>query len=101
MSRWLPAMLDQRVGRMRSSKLRLLLVRQVKIIDGKDYCRIRMWGLAELFGKCRNLQENRKIRHAVEMEIRNVRYNIDNSTRAKDAHREPKELKAWFHEKPR
>ena len=55
-------MLDQRIGRMRSSKLRLQTVGQVKIINGKHCCRKSMWGMAELFGKSRDLQESRMIR---------------------------------------
>lgn len=42
---------------MRSSKLRLQVVGQVKIIDGKDYCRKRMGRLPELFSKSGDLQE--------------------------------------------
>ena len=60
---WLPAILDKRIRRMRSSKLRLQVVGQVKIIDGKDYYRQRIRGLAELFSKDGNLKQKRKIRH--------------------------------------
>lgn len=63
MSRWLPTMLDQRVGRMGSSKLILKAVGQVNIIDGENGWRKRMWNLAELFSKSRSLPKSRKIRH--------------------------------------
>ena len=48
---------------MTSSKLRLQVVGQVKIIDGENRCRKRMWKLAELFSKSRSLPKSREIRH--------------------------------------
>lgn len=71
---------------MRSSKLRLHIVGQVKIINGKHCCRKSMWVMAELFGKSGDLQESRK--------IRKVRCIMEKSSKAEAAHREPEELEA-------
>lgn len=54
-----------------------------------------MWRLAELISKSRNLQLNKQIRHRA-VDIRSMRYNIDNSFRAKAEHRESSELKGWY-----
>lgn len=98
MSRWLPAILDQRIRGVRSRKHGLQVVGQVKIIDRKDYCRKKMWRLTKLFSKSRNLPENKKIRHT--QWIQEYELDIDKSFRTSDERGGDKKLKIWCRKRP-
>lgn len=98
MSRWLPTMLDQRVGRIGSSKLTLQAVGQVKIIDGENRCRKRKWSLAELFSNSRSLTKSREIRHMQWKQGHGVDKN--HSSKTEVVHREPGTLEEWRCRRP-
>lgn len=95
MSRWLSAMLDQRVGRMGSSKLILRAVGQVKIIDGENRCREEMWNLSELFSKSRSLPRSREIRHNRTQWNQGHGVDENHSSNTGFVHREPGRLNEW------